>query len=83
MTHALTEALLKRASQWEAFHEWERARVDALLTTDERVSWYAAAFDFVQDLPAPAMIRDMPAKVDQVRDMHERLKHLNRSDRDA
>ena len=83
MASSLTEALLRRSSQWQAFHDWERNRADTVLTMDERVAWYVAAFNFVRNLPQKVVIEDKSEKIKQVRNLQARLRHLKLSDRDA
>jgi len=83
MASSLTEALLKRSRQWQAFHQWERNRPDAVLTIDERIAWYVAAFDFVKNLPQKVVTQDKLEKIEHVRNLQARLRHLKQSDRDA
>jgi hypothetical protein len=75
MKLALKEALLKRNREWEAFHEWERG-AHAEITIEERVEWYAAAFDFVRSLPAKTATEVLQDKISRIRDVQARLKHL-------
>jgi len=83
MVSSLTEALLKRRSQWQAFHQWEGNRTDAVLPIGERVAWYVAAFNFVRDLPQKVTPEDKSEKIAQVRTLQTRLRHLKQSDRNA
>ena len=83
MASNLREALLKRSSQWQAFHEWEQNRPDVLLSVDERIAWYVAAFDFVRNLPQKVVTQDKLEKIKHVRTLQARLRHLKQSDRDA
>ncbi len=83
MASSLTEALLRRSSQWQAFHEWERNRADAVLPICERVAWYVAAFNFVTNLPRNVAAEDKSEKIKQVRTLQARLRHSKQSDRNA
>jgi hypothetical protein len=80
MPTELTEALRKRAQQWEVFHEWERNRADTPIPLEERIAWYASAFACVQGLPSPASNKDRYEKARQIGDIHSRLRHLRRRD---
>jgi hypothetical protein len=75
MASNLREALLKRARQWAVFHDWERNQGVAPLELDQRIAWYAAAFDLSRNLPSSAP-KDIDEKVVAVHKLHSRLKHL-------
>jgi hypothetical protein len=83
MAARLTEALLKRASQWKAFHEWERNRTVVVLSFAERVEWYAAAYDFSRSLPGLPSSTNKDEKIARVQSLHTRLKYLNESIQDG
>ena len=83
MLSVFREAVHKRCRQWQAFHDWERNRADTVLTMDERVAWYVAAFNFVRNLPQKVVIEDKSEKIKQVRNLQARLRHLKQRDRDA
>jgi hypothetical protein len=76
MASNLREALLERARQWAVFHEWERNQGPAPLVLDQRIAWYAAAFDLSRKLPSSAAPKDIHEKVAAVHKLHTRLKHL-------
>jgi len=80
---SLTEALIKRSSQWQAFHDWESNRADAVLTIGERVAWYVAAFNFVRNLPQKVATEDKSEKIEQVRTLQARLRYLKQGERNA
>jgi hypothetical protein len=71
------EMHLRRARQWDAFHEWERSRGETPLTLDERLDWYISAFELVRILPA-AIPKDMDEKASRIREVRSRLKDLGR-----
>ena len=81
MPHRLTEDLLRRASQWKAFHEWEQNRRDEALTLPVRVAWYASAFDFVNKSLRRRAISNKPDKTALVRHLQACLKHVKPGDR--
>ena len=83
MTSSLREALLQRAGQWKVFHDWERNRERDILTLDQRVAWYAAAFELARMLPSNATPRDIAAKANEIRTLRSRLKHLGHGNRNV
>jgi len=76
MESKLREALLKRARQWASFHEWERNQNAPPLILEDRIAWYAGAFELARQLPFSAVPRDIHEKVAAVAKLHARLKHL-------
>jgi hypothetical protein len=83
MAYSLTDALLKRASQWNAFHKWEQNRPEAFLTIGERVAWYVGAFSFVARSLEIPISAERHEKTDLVRHIQSRLKYLKRSNRNG
>jgi hypothetical protein len=76
MGSKLREALLKRANQWASFHEWERNQQAPRLMLEDRIAWYAAAFELARQLPSSMARKDIGEKVAAVAKVHARLKHL-------
>jgi hypothetical protein len=76
MGSTLREALLKRAGQWASFHEWERNQEAPSLMLEDRIAWYAAAFELARQLPSSATPKDIHEKAAAVGRLHARLKHL-------
>ena len=58
-------------------------RCEVVLDIDERVAWYVAAFNFVRNLPQNVVAEDKSEKIKRLRTLHERLRHLKQSDRNA
>jgi hypothetical protein len=83
MASRLTDTLLERAKQWQAFHEWEQNQSSRTISVEERIAWYAAAFDFVRRLPGGGKRADLQDKIDRIRNLHAHLKHLSQSGRNA
>jgi hypothetical protein len=83
MESRLREALLKRAGQWASFHEWERNREAPSLMLEDRIAWYAAAFELARQLPSSAAPKDIHEKAAAVARLHARLKHLRSQKRDV
>jgi len=58
MNADVREALLKQQAFWDAFPEWE-SRCSEDISLEQRIAWYAAAFDFAVQFVRPASMADI------------------------
>ena len=72
-------AFTKRQAQWEAFHRWESSKAIKPLSLDERITWYASAYNFSVAHSPQADTDHIHERVNHIRRMQERLAYLNRS----
>ena len=70
------DGLVTRQAQWDAFHRWENQRPQSEFSIEERVAWYASAFQLSRRFSAPLTEKDLQNKAQAIRILRERLAHI-------
>jgi hypothetical protein len=68
---------IRRQDQWEAFHRWEASRAPFPLSLEQRIAWYVEAFSFSRAHASAQAAARIQTKVEEIREVRDRLARLD------